>query len=285
MDLITEFDEVIYNVHNKNNKLLEKKFINDILKRFGFKHRVKDLDIWQRAFVHKSYSTNRKKKFKNEDFSLPDDGFSYIPLQEKSSECLEWLGDGIIQSVTAQYLWKRYPRQDEGFLTKTRSKLVRTDALARLARYLKLQQFILLSTYMEEESNGRDNPKVLEDAFEAFIGAMVEDVGRDEFDGYKVCYEFIIKIFERVIDFSELIKRDDNYKDKLMRYCHQRFKGLNPSYENIDITLDGRNKIYTEIVRDIEDSDNVIGKASGRSKKEAQQAAAKMALEYYKNNE
>jgi ribonuclease-3 len=215
---------------------------------------------------------------------LPDDGYGYIPLQKESSECLEWLGDGIIQSVTAQYLWKRYPRQDEGFLTKTRSKLVRTDALAKLARYLKLQQHVLLSTYMEEESNGRDNPKVLEDAFEAFIGAMVEDLGKDEFEGYKICYQFIIRLFEKVIDFAEVIKRDNNYKDKLMRYCHQRFKGINPQYENIDITLDGKNKIYTEIVRDIEDRDNIIGKASARSKKEAQQQAARMALEYYKKN-
>ena len=284
MELITEIDEKIYNVHNRNNKLLDKKFINNILKNFGVKYTVKNLKIWQKAFVHKSYSINRKKKFKNEDFSLPDDGYAYIPLQKESSECLEWLGDGIIQSVTAQYLWKRYPNQDEGFLTKTRSKLVRTDALARLARYLKLQNNVLLSTYMEEESNGRDNPKVLEDAFEAFIGAMVEDLGKDEFEGYKICYQFIIKLFERVIDFAELIKRDNNYKDKLMRYCHQRFKGINPQYENIDITLDGKNKIYTEIVRDIENRDNIIGKASARSKKEAQQQAAKMALEYYKSH-
>ena len=284
MELITEIDEKIYNVHNRNNKLLDKKFINNILKNFGVKYTVKNLKIWQKAFVHKSYSINRKKKFKNEDFSLPDDGYGYIPLQKESSECLEWLGDGIIQSVTAQYLWKRYPNQDEGFLTKTRSKLVRTDALARLARYLKLQNYVLLSTYMEEESNGRDNPKVLEDSFEAFIGAMVEDLGKDEFEGYKICYEFIIKLFERVIDFAELIKRDNNYKDKLMRYCHQRFKGINPQYENIDITLDGNNKIYTQIVRDIENKDNIIGKASARSKKEAQQQAAKMALEYYKSH-
>ena len=284
MELITEIDEKIYNVHNRNNKLLDKKFINNILKNFGVKYTVKNLKIWQKAFVHKSYSINRKKKFKNEDFSLPDDGYAYIPLQKESSECLEWLGDGIIQSVTAQYLWKRYPNQDEGFLTKTRSKLVRTDALARLARYLKLQNNVLLSTYMEEESNGRDNPKVLEDAFEAFIGAMVEDLGKDEFEGYKICYQFIIKLFERVIDFAELIKRDNNYKDKLMRYCHQRFKGINPQYENIDITLDGKNKIYTEIVRDIENRDNIIGKASARSKKEAQQQAARMALEYYKSH-
>ena len=56
-----------------------------------------------------------------------------------------------------------------------------------------------------EESNGRDNPKVLEDAFEAFIGAMVEDLGKDEFEGYKICYQFIID-YLKVIDFAEVIK-------------------------------------------------------------------------------
>ena len=270
-----------FNVHNKKNKLVSRQFINDILKRFNITKRVNNLDIWRRAFVHKSYCIHRKKKFKNEDFEYPNDNYKYIQLQEESSECLEWLGDGIIQAVTAQYLWKRYPKQNEGFLTKTRSKLVRTDALARFARYLKLQSYVLISFYMESIGNGRENPKILEDVFESFMGAMSEDLGNSPYEGYKFCYDFFVRIMERVVDFADLIQRDDNYKDQLMRYCHQRFKGINPKYESINVNTDGKIKIYTEAVRDIVDGKTIIGKGTARSKKEAQQISAKNALIHY----
>ena len=74
--------EIIYNVHNKNNKLVTKSFINKILSNFGIKKKVRNLDIWRRAFIHKSYCIHRKKVFKNEAFDIPTDGYEYIPLQE-----------------------------------------------------------------------------------------------------------------------------------------------------------------------------------------------------------
>ena len=274
--------EIIYNVHNKNNKLVTKSFINKILSNFGIKKKVRNLDIWRRAFIHKSYCVHRKKVFKNEAFDFPVDGYEYIPLQEKSCETLEWLGDGIIQSVTAQYLWKRFPDQNEGFLTKTRSKLVRTETLARFSRYLKLKKYILLSQYMENICNARDNPKSLEDAFEALIGAMSEDLGDTPAQSYKICYKFIVTIIERVIDFTELIQKDDNYKDQLMRFYHQKFNGVNPTYENLLVDASKKIKIYTEVVRHLEDRSIIIGKGTARSKKEAQQIAAKAALRYHK---
>jgi ribonuclease-3 len=275
-------DIEMHNVHNKKNRLINKDFINKILKRFGIKATVNNLDIWQRAFVHKSYCMHRRKKFKNEDFSVPVDGFKYIPLQEKSCESLEWLGDGVIQSITAQYLFSRYPEQNEGFLTKTRSKLVRTEGLARFSRYLKFQKHIMISKYMDEQGNGRENPKILEDIFEAFIGAMSLDLGNNHAEGYSVCHEFIVKIYERVIDFAELIQKDDNYKDQLMRYCHQQFNGNNPKYINSKIDSEGKERTYTEIIKDIGGTNKIVGKGVARSRKEAQQEAAKKALKYYK---
>tara|TARA_B110000858_G_scaffold194343_1_gene248573 strand:- start:943 stop:1785 length:843 start_codon:yes stop_codon:yes gene_type:complete len=274
--------EIIYNVHNKNNKLVTKSFINKILSNFGIKKKVRNLDIWRRAFIHKSYCTHRKKVFKNEAFDVPADGYEYIPLQKKSCETLEWLGDGIIQSITAQYLWKRYPDQNEGFLTKTRSKLVRTETLARFSRYLKLKKYILLSQYMENICNARDNPKSLEDAFEAFIGAMSEDLGDSPSQSYKICYKFFVTIIERVIDFGVLIMKDENYKDQLMRFYHQKFNGTNPTYESLLIDSSKKIKIYTEVVRHLDNRSIIIGKGTARSKKEAQQSAAKAALKYHK---
>tara|TARA_B100000780_G_scaffold19544_1_gene12625 strand:+ start:2275 stop:3159 length:885 start_codon:yes stop_codon:yes gene_type:complete len=275
-------DEIeMHNVHNKKNRLINKDFINKILKRFGITETVNDLDIWQRAFVHKSYCIHRKKTFKNEDFTVPVDGNTYIPLQEKSCESLEWLGDGIIQSITAQYLFGRYPEQNEGFLTKTRSKLVRTDGLSRFSRYLKFQKYIVMSKYMDNQGNGRENPKVLEDIFESFMGAMSLDLGKTYTDGYRICHNFMVQIYERVIDFAELIQKDDNYKDQLMRYCHQTFNGENPKYINSKIDSNGKERTYTEIIRDIGGTNKIVGKGVARSRKEAQQEAAKKALKFY----
>ena len=135
---------------------------------------------------------------------------------------------------------------------------------------------------MDEQGNGRENPKILEDIFEAFIGAMSLDLGNNHAEGYSVCHEFIVKIYERVIDFAELIQKDDNYKDQLMRYCHQQFNGDNPKYINSKIDSEGKERTYTEIIKDIGGTNKIVGKGVARSRKEAQQEAAKKALKYYK---
>jgi dsRNA-specific ribonuclease len=193
-------NSIKYSIYNPHNKLISRKEILDILHIARLNNRPQNYELWQEAFVHTSYTLSFKPKnadateYENVIKNKPND---VIPLQEKSNERLEWLGDGIIQSVIASYLWKRYPTEDEGFLTKTRSKLVRTETLAKLAEILGLNQYILMSEYMESFSNGRNNPRILEDTFEAFVGAMYLDFGRtDEIRGYAVCRDFIINCFE-----------------------------------------------------------------------------------------
>ena len=208
-----------------------------------------------------------------------------MPLQEDSNEVLEWLGDAIIQSVSAIYLYKRYNKQREGFLTKLRSKLVKTETLSKLALYLNFDKHLIISKHIEIICNGRKNARILEDSFEAFIGAMMNDFGSsNEAEGFDICNTFIRNIIEQKIDITELIINDDNYKDQLMRYYQKMFGGKFPKYEqkNLITTVTDNgivNKKFQMIVRD---NDNIIiGEGIARSKKEAEQKAAKNALMHF----
>jgi ribonuclease-3 len=282
-------EKKIYPVYNENNFYITKEIINMILRSVNVNHTVNNLEIWQKAFIHKSYCDNTDFK-KNEKFfgsieMLDNRNNHYIPLQTDSNEVLEWLGDGIIQSVVAIYLFKRYKDQREGFLTKIRSKLVKTETLSKLALHLNFDKFLILSKHIEIICNGRKNARILEDCFEAFIGAMMTDLGsKNETEGFAICNTFIINLIESKIDITELILNDDNYKDQLMRYYQKTFNGKFPKYEQKTIILSTNdngiiNRKFHMFVRDT--NNNIIGEGIAKSKKEAEQKAAKNALMYF----
>ena len=261
----SDSDRKVYYLYNASNVYIEQDVINNILKSHNINQTVNDSRIWQKAFVHKSYSKNTKRK-KNEkyiDYNSDENELleDIIPLQEESNETLEWLGDGILQSIVAVYLFKRFPGQDEGFLTKMRSKLVKTESLAKLSSYLGLENYIMMSQHVEVNCNGRKN---------SF--------------GYDLCSKFIISVIENAIDITELILHDDNYKDQLMRYCQKMFSGYFPKYINEPIQhVENNNGTITKRFKMnvIDHNDTIIGTGIARSKKEAEQKAAKDALNRY----
>tara|TARA_B100000963_G_C22547114_1_gene634945 strand:+ start:357 stop:1244 length:888 start_codon:yes stop_codon:yes gene_type:complete len=281
----------VYGIYNENNKLIQKEDIEGFLMKGGIVEKINNIDLWRKAFVHKSYCKNRKKKQGlNVEQQIAEerktvDLSKVIDIQDDSNEVLEWLGDGIIQSVVACYLKRRYPGQDEGFLTKLRSKLVKTEALATISKYLGFGEFILMSEHIEKACNGRTNSRILEDAYEGFVGALVEDFGIDEScRGYIVANKFIVNCIENAIDITELIMKDDNYKDQLMRYFQRMFDGQLPKYhedkkknEEEQPTTGGR--IFYMYVTDTEGKN--IGSGYAKSKKEAEQRAARQALYQY----
>ena len=233
-----KFEKKIFPVYNENNFYITKEIIQSILQKGNIHKEINDIQLWQQAFIHKSYCKNNDFK-KNEKFygnidaiSLNDDKHKNImPLQDDSNEVLEWLGDGIIQSVSAIYLYKRYNKQREGFLTKIRSKLVKTESLAKLALSLNFDKYLILSKHIEIICNGRKNARILEDSFEAFIGAMFNYFGlKNESEGFNICSTFIINTMEQNIDITDLIMNDDNYKDQLMRYYQKTYGGIFPKY-------------------------------------------------------
>lgn len=289
-DKLYRNDKKNFYLYNSSNILVTADFINGILKSNNINQTVNDLSIWQKAFVHKSYSKNIKKKkneryldYNSDDSEIPED---ILPLQEESNETLEWLGDGILQSIVALYLYKRFVGQDEGFLTKLRSKLVKTESLAQFSLYLGLDTYIIMSHHVEINCNGRKNSRILEDTFEAFIGAMMLDLGNQSSSfGYELCNKFIVNIIENAIDITELILHDDNYKDQLMRYCQKNYNGYFPKYKQQVIEEQQQNdngiviRKFKMVVLD--HNEKIIGTGVARSKKEAEQRAAKDALNRY----
>ena len=283
-------EQPLYGIYNENNKLIQKEDIERFLLKGGITEKINNIDLWRKAFVHKSYCKNRKKKqAQNIEQQIAEerktvDLTKVVDIQEDSNEVLEWLGDGIIQSTVACYLMRRYIGQDEGFLTKLRSKLVKTEALSNIAKFLGFGEFILMSEHVEKACNGRNNSRILEDAFEGFVGALAQDFGIDETcRGYLICNKFIINCIESAIDITELIMKDDNYKDQLMRYFQRMFDGQLPKYhedkskDTGEFTQGGR--IFYMYVTDV--NNKKIGSGYAKSKKEAEQRAAKQALYNY----
>jgi ribonuclease-3 len=292
LDLDDKFEKKIFPVYNENNFYITKEIIQSILQKGNINKEVNDIELMQQAFIHKSYCKNNDFK-KNEKFfgnidaiNINDEKYKNImPLQDDSNEVLEWLGDGIIQSISAIYLFKRYNKQREGFLTKIRSKLVKTETLAKLALSLNFDKYLIVSKHIEIICNGRRNSRILEDCFEAFIGAMMNEFGAtNEAEGFNICNTFIINIIEQKIDITELIINDDNYKDQLMRYYQKMYNGKFPKYEQKEVitTVNAEgitNRKFHMFVRDIDNK--IIGEGVARSKKEAEQKAAKAALMHF----
>lgn len=293
-------DNIIYQeLHNINNKFLTHEDLKSIFDKSNILDKFSELKLnifnfdlkkFQKAFTHISYTDQRHKKQGKNVVEREDPNINLnlcVPIQDESMERLEWLGDSILQSVVAIYIWERFPNQDEGFYTKTRSKLVKTEALGKFGEYLGFNKLIIINKHMEDYCNGRNNPKHLEDCFEAFIGALFEETCL-EFK-YEIVTEFIINIIERVIDIPILIMYDSNYKDKLMRYYQKHFDGNFPTYSEIRVEEISqgndekvKKKIFTMGVNDI--YGDTIATGTAKSKKEAEQIAAKEACKIYKMN-
>lgn len=261
--------------YNNKNVLITDTQILNILTTYGVTSKPNNFDIYRKAFVHKSYCTRKNENFVEGNVNCPDD---CLPLQEESNERLEFLGDSILNMVVASYLFERYSDENEGWLTRLRTKLVNGKMLAHLSKLLEFNRHIILSKQIEE-NEGRFNSNILEDAFEAFIAAIYQDFGEDH--GFKESQTWIIGVLETHIDFSELIKQNHNYKDQFLKYFQHNYSYIPKFYEvKVDTTANNQ-KVYTICIKDNNDTILSIGK--GGSKKEAENMAAKLALERYTN--
>lgn len=269
------------NIYNPNNRLIT---MNDLLVILDktemdyskIKSKLKTINIEEirTAFNHKSfcmYNIKISDELKEEAKSWD------IPLQKTSNERYEFLGDSVIDLIVANYLYDRYPKEKEGFMTKLRTKLVRTSTLAKLSSFLNLTDFIIMSKYVEDLCNGRQNPKLLENCFESLVGVFYK------LFGFEFCNDFILALIENVdlIDITDMIENDDNFKDQLLRYCHKTYEGRTPTYKELKVEGLSNHAIFTMgvIVPIQVDKSILLGIAKGQSKKDAEQEAAKMALD------
>ena len=183
----------------------------------------------------------------------------------ESNERLEYIGDAVLDVMMGKYLYVKYPKFDEGRLTKHRAKNVCESALVEYAKYCDLSKYLLLGKG-EEKSGGRNRVALQADAFEALIGAVYMDKGLDE------CY----KIFDKVV--VPLVEEDkvDNfvdYKSYLQELVQSDKRTL--EYRIVDEIGPSHNKTFvTRVYMD----QILMGEGKGKTKKEAEQNAAEMAL-------
>lgn len=145
--------------------------------------------------VHKSYCICKNQNVVNGNKNKPED---CLPLQEESYERLEFLGDSIIGAVISMYLFERYPDKDnQGVLSTFRSRLVNGQTLAYLCSKTLIPKFAIVSHQIHKK--GSLSSKILEDVFEAFMGALyVDTCSLDK------CYIWLTTLIEKYIDFSSL---------------------------------------------------------------------------------
>jgi len=199
--------------------------------------------------------------------ALTHRSFSYEAEGEiGDNERLEYLGDSVLNLIISEYLYHRYPELLEGDLTKLRAVVVRRSTLAKISRELELGKYIRLGEG-ERASGGRERSSNLADALEAVIAAIFLD------QGWQRTKDFIIDFFKEQIEDIVANKRWQDYKSYLQELIQRDLKRL-PEYEIIDTEGPDHDKTFFGQVKV---GGKVLGKGIGKSKKKAEQAAAKEA--------
>ena len=282
--------EIINQPYNNKNILIQNNDLTEIFNNNGLNGiQFKNIDLYRVAFVHKSYCTMKNTDFDKSNINCPND---CLPLQDMSYERLEFLGDSLIGMIVANYLYSRFPDQNEGFLSKIITKIVNGRMLGYLSDKIGFPKFAIISKQVEE-SGGRNNFKIMEDIFEAFIGALFLDF-QTESDkvqlpnsinispftgaGYFIVESFMIYIIENYIDFCELIRIKNNYKDMLVSYMMHNLQDI-PKFYEVKILMKDNIRIFTYCIKDRNNA--IIATSTGNNKKEAENNAAKEALIYY----
>ena len=216
----------------------DQKIIKAILFLFGFE--PVNINLYKLALLHKS-------KNKNE-----------------SNERLEYLGDAVLNLIVAEYLFKKYPFKDEGFLTKIRSKIVSRDSLNDLGRKVGLKELINFKNIDEFSKNYKS---IFGDALEAIIGAVYLDVG------FEYCQEYIVKnIIIPYYNFDELVNKTHNFKSKILEWSQKEKKLIKFSTKKIILK---NNSSQFESILIIENKE--ISKGFGNNKKDAEKDASRLA--------
>ncbi|MDG5766417.1 ribonuclease III [Balneolales bacterium ANBcel1] len=186
----------------------------------------------------------------------------------ESYEQLEFMGDAVLDLIVSEIIFEEFPYSDEGFMTQLRSRLVKGEMLAEIARNIELADLIELGDRVRNQGvEHTDN--VLSDVFEAVVGAVFID------HGYLTCRKFVMNLYHKYIILDELVATKDNYKSILLervqarrqpapvyRITRERGPGHMKEFE-VEVVVDGR----------------TLGRGIGKNKKKAEQAAARSALD------
>ena len=188
-----------------------------------------------------------------------------------SNERLEFLGDAVINSVVTDILYHRFENEREGFLTNTRSKIVKRDSLNQLAVEIGLDKLVKVTKYV----NANTNNNIYGNALEALMGAIYLDYG------YKQCKKFIEdRLFSSFINLDEITGNEVNFKSKLIEWCQKN--RIEPEFILVQDTLQNANK--HEFLTRLAINRKTVCEATGSSKKESQQNVSRIAYQLITSN-
>ena len=227
----------LFRYHDKAEKDLAR-YINNV---FGFYPH--NITLYQLAFTHKSVGTKK---------------LNGITI---SNERLEYLGDAVLSSIVAEYLFKKYPTKQEGFLTEMRSRIVSRSSLNKLSMKLGFDQMVMCAKSHDRHSQFRS---IGGNAFEAFTGALFLDRGYNF--TYKIMIDHVLTLH---LDIDDIEKNDVNFKSKLLEWSQKEKHNL--EFKHVGTQGDKFDKLY--IVHVVIDGKE-YGKASDFSIKGAEQLAA-----------
>lgn len=210
-------------------------------------YQFSNTELLERALTHRSYSNENRVPYHNER--------------------MEFLGDAVLNLVVSEYLMKTCPGATEGDLSRFRAAVVSEPALAVIARDIGLGSYILLGRG-EEQTGGRDKGSLLANCLEALIASIYLDTGKES------AYAFVIRFFENIIKKTCSSRGTLDHKTELQELCQERLKQL-PEYKVVSESGPDHQKQF-EV--EVWVKGQVSGRGIGRSKKEAEQRAAKDAI-------
>jgi len=236
----------VFDPYNPLNKEITPVEIQNILREYGVNFDIYNFTLYKRAFIHKSYIKRPQLENEENNITIVPKPTDCLPLYTKSNERLEFVGDGVLECITKYLLYRRFPKEFEGFMTEKKIALVKNEAIGKIALEMGLHKWFILSKHAELKQT-RTNLNKLGCLFESFIGAIFLDFNKlsitDEADlfkntflsgpGFQVVQIFVENVFERHVDWMNLIMNDDNHKNKLQVKIQKEFQ-ICPQYMEIE---------------------------------------------------
>ena len=137
-DVANEDGKMVFDPYNPQNKEITLSDVQSILSKYGITAKVNNLELYKRAFVHRSYTKRPAIENAEANIIIVEQPHNCMSLKTKSNERLEFVGDGVLELITKYYLYRRFPKADEGFMTEKKIALVKNEHIGRLALELRL---------------------------------------------------------------------------------------------------------------------------------------------------
>ena len=245
-DITQECEILIFDPFNPRNKEITEKQVHKFLSDYGINDKIHNLNLYKRAFVHKSYVKRPQLENQTNGVQIVEKPNNCLKLKSKSNERLEFLGDGVLELITKYELYRRFPKANEGFMTEKKIALVKNEAIGKMAYDMGLNKYYIISKNAEEKKT-RTNLKKLGCLFEAFLGALFLDFNKVEVNddkdwfkslfttgpGFQMAQKFVEHIFAKHVNWKDLLENDDNYKNILQVLIQKQFK-TTPVYKEIN---------------------------------------------------